>query len=339
MKNVKKLFTILLLLVVTVSLSACGKKKESEKPKEENNKPNVQINKNITIIDPNSNSRTIAVMINNHRDARPYQSGLQDAYITYEMLVEGGITRYLALFRDKNTTMIGPVRSSRPYYLDYVLENNAVYTHFGGSDEALKQIPQLGINNVNGMSHGGFWRESLPVAYEHTAFTNIENIKNNMTNFGYASTTDTKVLLSYSADEINLDKSEGTIVANNVVIPYSYDTTTSYKYDSENKVYNRYVNDAPHVEYTTGKQLAYKNIIVAKINYQTLAGYGYQQMNNIGSGDGYYITNGYAVPIKWSKASRNSQTTYTYLNGEEIKVNDGNTFIQNAPDYFDTTIN
>ena len=50
-------------------------------------------------------------------------------------------------------------------------------------------------------------------------------------------------------------------------------------------------------------------------------------MHNVGTGDGYYITNGYAVPIKWTKKDRKSQTIYTYKDGTEVKINDGNTYI------------
>ena len=82
-------------------------------------------------------------MINNLNEARPYQSGLQDAYIVYEMIVEGGITRMMALFKDQNTSRIGPVRSSRHYYLDYALENDAIYVHFGWSPQAQTDISRL----------------------------------------------------------------------------------------------------------------------------------------------------------------------------------------------------
>ena len=124
----------------------------------------------------NGNSRPIAVMIDNVGSARP-QAGLNEAYIVYEIIVEGNQTRLMALFKDKDLSKIGPIRSSRHYFLDYVLENDAIYTHFGYSDPAKNDIAQLGINNVNGLIDSGFWRDtSLNVAYEHTAFTNMDNI-------------------------------------------------------------------------------------------------------------------------------------------------------------------
>ncbi len=88
--------------------------------------------KKIKIIDETSKSRPIAVMINNHPAARPYHSGLQDAYLTYEIIVEGGYTRYMAIFRDQTTTKIGSVRSARHYFLDYAFLH--VSLHFSGME-------------------------------------------------------------------------------------------------------------------------------------------------------------------------------------------------------------
>ena len=121
--------------------------------------------------------------------------------------------------------------------------------------------------------------------------------------------------------------------ANEVVIRYSNSVTDKYVYDSENKVYKRYVNDKEHVDDVTDKQYTFKNIITYQVDNSTISGdnKGRQEFSNIGSGEGYYISLGKAIKIKWSKESRSAQTKYTYLNGEELKVNDGNTFIQIQP--------
>ena len=87
----------------------------------------------IKIVDPDSNSRPIAIMINNNKAVWGYQAGIQDAYIVYEMIVEGGITRMMAIFKDKDTARVGSVRSARHYYLDYALENDDIFVHFGWS--------------------------------------------------------------------------------------------------------------------------------------------------------------------------------------------------------------
>ena len=180
--------------------------------------------KKITIVDPDSKTRPYAVMINNLGVARPYQSGLQDAYMIYEFIVEGGITRYLALFKDVNVDRIGTIRSSRHYYLDYVLENDAIYVHWGGSEFAYNDIRNLGINNIDGMTYGGkyFWKDkSLNVSTEHTAYSKTEMINNAVNKLGYRKETDKGLLLNYSVDPVDLTNDETSIDANSIDIVYS----------------------------------------------------------------------------------------------------------------------
>ena len=106
--------------------------------------------KSLKVLDPNSNARPYAVMINNHPEARKYHSGLQDAYITYEIIVEGGMTRLMAVYKGVDVGKIGSVRSARHYFLDYAMENDAVYVHWGWSPMAESDIKSFGINNING---------------------------------------------------------------------------------------------------------------------------------------------------------------------------------------------
>ena len=288
--------------------------------------------KKVTVVDINSKTRPIAVMINNIKTAQPYQTGLQDAYIVYEIIVEGGISRMMAVYKDADTTRIGSVRSSRHYYLDYALENDAIYTHFGWSERAKADISSLGINNVNGLSDNAFWRDtSLGLASEHTAYTSMEKIKNVISTKGYRTETNKDLLLNYSIDEIDLSTKEGAIKANNIEIIYSNYQTTSYKYDSENKVYLRSMNGSKHIDFVTKKQNTAKNIITYQVYNESFDSYGRQDLSNTGTGKGYYITDGYAIPITWEKKTRSDQTVYKYLDGKEINVNDGNTFIQIQP--------
>ena len=288
--------------------------------------------KNIKIVDQFSRSRPIAVMINNNHAAWPH-AGLSDAYITYEIIAEGGITRLMAIFKDKDTSKIGSVRSSRPYYLDYALENDAIYVHYGYSEDARSDISSLGVDNINGLyDESVFWRDtSLNKAREHTAFTNMEKIKEFSKEKGYDRDTNKPLLLKYSVDEIDLSKMEGAIKADNIFLRYSNYTNSSYEYDSENKVYKRSMSGTAHVDAITGEQYTYKNIIVAPVKNYSYDSYGRQRLENIGTFEGYYITNGYCVPITFSKESRSSQTVYKYKDGSLVKFNDGNTFIQITP--------
>lgn len=293
--------------------------------------------KSVEVIDVNSNTRNIAVMINNIKKVWGYQSGLQDAHIVYEIITEGGITRLMAIYKDKDTARIGSVRSARIYYIDYVLENDATYVHVGGSKEAIRDINALGISDLNAQTI--FRDKTLGLNTEHTAFTSMELINNKIASRKMRSTTEKKNLLNYSVDELDISKMEGAIKADDIYISYSGSKSTTFKYDEENKVYKRFQNDTPHTDYVTKEQYTTKNIITYQVPNRSYDSYGRQELDNLGKGNGYFITDGYAVPITWEKTSRSSQTIYKYLNGEEIVVNDGNTYIQIQPKNRDFKIN
>lgn len=333
-KNIKlnKLLLIFIsIFVLTFVVSACGNKKEEKKESNENKE---KVEEKINIIDLESNSRPYAVMINNIYTVWGYQCGLQDAYLVYEIIVEGGYTRLMAVFKDKDLDRIGSVRSSRHYFLDYALENDAIYVHFGWSPQAQSDMKTLGVNNINFLSYNGYTRDrTLGLATEHTAFTTTSNIMEGANYYKYRTTTDAKPLLDYSAKSVNLKNIEGSKEANKVDIVYSASRSTSFEYDSVNKVYKRYQNGKVHKDYVTGEQYTAKNIITYQVKNSTISGdnKGRQDFYNIGTGEGWYISEGYAVPITWEKTSRSSKTVYRYKDGTEIKVNDGNTHIEIQP--------
>lgn len=302
----------------------------------EENEPIIEDVPKLKILDLNSHSRPIAVMINNISVARGVMSGLQDAYMVYEIIVEGGLTRLMAVYKDTETSRIGSIRSSRHYFLDYAMENDAIYVHWGYSDYAMRDISKYKINNINGLIYGNkyFWKDNtLSVATEHRAFTSMYKIREGISQLGYRSTTEENPLLHYSVEELDLSVMEGAVPATSVSIKYSGSVTSSYVYDSENGNYKRSVNGKAHTDYVTKEQYTAKNIITYQVQNSTISGdvKGRQDINNIGSGTGYYISNGYAVPIKWSKPSRSSKTVYTLNDGTELVVNDGNTYIQIQP--------
>lgn len=338
-KNKNKLFIIICLVIIlvlgVVAFLLSNNKKDNNK---KNDKPSVTVKNNtpvkkLKIVDENSTSRPYAVMINNINVARPLQSGLQDAYIMYEIIVEGGITRYMALFMDQTTQRIGSIRSARHYFIDYALENDAIYVHHGQSPQAQRDFSALGVDRTVVDNSKTGWRDnSLNVSSEHTLFTSIEKLNNGLGN--KRTTRNGNLLLNYSIDEIDLSTMDGSTKADNVSIKYSSGMTSSYKYDEANKYYLRSVNGKAHVDYVTKEQYHFKNIITYQVKNYTLndgENKGRQDIENVGSGNGYFITGGYSVPIKWSKSSRKAQTKYYFANGEELKVNDGNTFIQIQP--------
>src|SRR3989338_5602254 len=130
-------------------------------------------------------------MIENHQEARP-QSGLSSADVIYEAVAEGGITCFLSVFYCNNGNIIGPIRSARTYFLDFISEygSNPLYVHVGGANQdgpadALSQIEDYdwaGYNDMNQFSIGfpTFWRDydrlGHPAATEHTMYSTTEKL-------------------------------------------------------------------------------------------------------------------------------------------------------------------
>lgn len=277
------------------------------------------------------NARPIAVMIDNQEGAWP-QAGLNKAYLVYEIVAEGGITRLMALFKGQDIDKIGPVRSSRHYYLDYALENDAIYTHFGWSPQAESDIKTLGVNNINGLveSAKNFWRTSDKSA-PHNVLTSTDNILKIAERKGYRTTSESESVLNYTVNEVSLE--EG-LNATKVTIPHSNYQTVEYQYNEETKRYTRYARNKLQTDCYTGEDITTKNIIITFCDNYTLTDgeeKGRQGLSNIGEFKGYYITNGKSIEITCIKSSRTSQTIYKDLSGTEIEVNDGNTFIHICP--------
>lgn len=286
----------------------------------------------------NGKDRPIAVMIDNHNQAWP-QAGLNQAYLVYEAVVEGGETRLMALFKGVTVDKIGPVRSSRHYFLDYAMENDAIYAHYGWSPQAESDIKQYNINNLNGIteSETTFWRvkdKSAP----HNAVTSTTALLNAAKAKGYKTKSSKKSVLNYVTDEVKLENGQS---ATSVTIPHSTLQTVKYEYDEQNQVYKRYARNKAQTDWDTGDNITTKNIIVTFCDNYTLddsENKGRQGLRNIGTFDGFYITNGKAIKIKCIKEARNTQTKYEDLQGNEIQVNDGNTWINICPKNADVQI-
>ena len=293
--------------------------------------------------------RPIAVMIDNSSKAWP-QANLNLAYMVYEIIVEGGETRLMALFKGQDLDKIGPLRSSRHYFLDYALENDAIYVHHGWSPQAESDISKLKVNNINGIieSSSNFWRvkdKSAP----HNLFTTTASILSIAERRGYSTTSNKDSVLNYVVDEYNLSEKYKTdtdmvveelnevndiIQATTVTIPHSTLQKVTYEYNVETKTYTRYARKKLQTDYITGEPVTTKNIIITMCDNYTLndtENKGRQGLKNIGTFDGYYITNGEAIKIKCIKEDRAEQTVYQDLEGNEINVNDGNTFVNICP--------
>lgn len=338
MKKVKILIKLLLALIIIGCVLGIIyiRMQETEAPINSNtdpgNNPQDQLvveQKEIQIF--NGDERPIAVMIDNHIGAWP-QSGLNKAYLVYEIIVEGGETRLMALFKGVDVENIGPVRSSRHYFLDYALENDAIYVHFGWSPQAESDITKYKVNNINGISESStsFWRTNQKSA-PHNVITSTSAIQKIAQRKGYEIKSSEESVLKYTADNVEL---EDGIDATEITIPHSNLQVVEYKYNEETKRYTRYAREKLQQDWKTGEEITTKNIIITLCDNYTLVdneSKGRQGLKNIGTFKGYYITNGKAIEITCTKNSRTSKTIYKDLNGKEINVNDGNTFINICP--------
>ena len=342
--GVKALIIILVVLIIGAGVVLAYKITQDknaetisgeEISKEENNAEIVE-EKQVQIYQ--GNDRPIAVMIDNHSDAWP-QAGLNQAYMVYEIIVEGGETRLMALFKGVDLDKIGPVRSARHYFIDYVMENDAIYVHFGQSPQAQSDMKKYSIADINGISEDGttFWRVKDKYA-PHNAVTSTERLLKSAKSKNYRTTSTEKSVLNYVTDEVDLEEGQ---VANTVTIPHSNLQTVKYEYDEENKVYVRYARGEKQVDWDTKEPVTTKNIIITFCDNYTLSdseNKGRQGLKNIGTFDGYYITNGRAIKIKCVKNARDEKTIYQDIDGNEIEVNDGNTFVNICPRSADVEI-
>lgn len=275
----------------------------------------------------NTTERPIAIMVDNDdNNARPH-AGLNEAYLVYEMVVEGGSTRFLALFKGTDTEKIGPVRSSRHYFLDYVMENDAIYTHFGWSPKAAQDISAYNIQKINGvLGEDGdiFWREEKFKGDWHSAYTSIERIKAKADKKGFSQETKRKNGIQYAKSFYTPQSDK---IANEVYMNYSYRYKTGYTYNPEAMLYEKSIMGAPHVM-QNGEAMRVKNILVQLIA-DTSLGDGTDRRNLIttGSGKGYYITNGVYEEITWSKSGRREDTVYKRADGTPLEINPGKTIV------------
>lgn len=279
-----------------------------------------------------SNVRPVAVMIDNDSEAARPQIGLESAYIVYEVVVEGGVTRFMALFKDYRLEKIGPVRSSRHYFLDYALENDAIYAHAGWSPMAQTDIPKLGVNNINGLLGGDdkcFWRDNTYDKTYHNYYTSIKALSERAKSVkGYSLTTNSK-LLEFSKNDATPEGDDCT----SVDFKYSNKYRVGFTYNPDEAVYERYINGKKHTS-QTGDVLTAKNIIIYNVaNYDLNDGQkkGRQNLNNIGNGEGWYISLGKVQKITWSKQKRTNKTVYKTEDGKDLIVNPGITYIQIIP--------
>lgn len=313
--------------------------------------------------------RPLGIMIENSSSARP-QSGLSSADVVYEAVAEGGISRFLAVFYCQDSDIVGPVRSARTYYLDWISEyaNFPLYVHVGGANQpgpadALGQIGQYGweaYNDLNQFSIGfpTFWRDyerlgpNTPT--EHTVYSAAAKLwdfaaaKRKLTNVSIDDQTGKQV--SWNADftkwlfkddapvESRPTKFSAQFDLSGIQASYAGDYTIRWVYDHDSNSYLRFNGGKPHSDLNNNQQLLFKNIVlifttlgVADDGYSEDGHGSHMLYGTKGSGRAKFLIDGKVIDGNWAKATRTGRTKFTDNMGAQIKFNRGQIWIEVLP--------
>jgi hypothetical protein len=291
--------------------------------------------------------RPLGVMVENSTDARP-QSGTTFADTVYEAVAEGGITRFLLVFYCQDAGIVGPVRSARTYFLDYISEYGSypLYTHVGGANtsgpaNALGQIGDYGWNGYNDLSQFSIGfptfrrdqsRNGREVATEHTMYSVTNKLWDVGKERGLTDVdkdgnkwTDNYVPYTFKEDAAVGSRPE----SQSISIAWNDDAYgVEWDYDKANNVYLRTNGGEKHIDRNTKKQITAKNVVVLLMS-ESRANDGYEGNLHMlygtkGTGKALLFMDGKEVQGTWKKADREARTKLFDANGAEIKFNKGN---------------
>ncbi len=283
--------------------------------------------------------RPLAVMTPNEVNAIPHYN-LSKASVIYEALVEGNMTRMMALYEDwQDLDKIGNIRSLRTYYAYWSFEWDAILCHFGGPYYINDLLAQSTTQTLNGnTSSKGYFRATDRKA-PHNAYGVGSELAERAKDAGYSLTyrglaDENHFQFTNKSEPNTLEQySTGARNATHIDMSSCYPTTKCYfDYNEEDGLYYRSQHlsrgeDGPHIDGANGEQLAFKNIIIQNI-YQNDLGDGYLVMQCHDSDKtGWYFTEGKGIRITWEKTTDYGATRYYDMNGDEIVLNTGKTMI------------
>lgn len=273
----------------------------------------------------------IAVMLDDNPAARPH-AGLAKASVVYNSLVEGGATRLMAVFSpDAKFEQLGPVRSARQYYVDWLSEYNALYVHAGGSPEALAMLADFGLNDLNGIGSGARYcfRDTSSYA-PHNLFTDHDKMAFAIRDYNLADVVPTYSTWRFKDDDVRAAR--GTFAE--LELRYSSDTyNVRYEYNPETNLYARFHGSDPHRDRTTGEQIMAKNVIVQVIPpIEAVGEKGRLTLAVTGQDKAFLFRDGLVVQGHWEKADRTDRTRFIAEDGTEMKLNRGQTWVEVIPD-------
>jgi len=298
---------------------------------------NINIFSGLEISDKILNARPIVVMIENTPDARP-QSGLINADIVFEVVDEGGITRFVAVFSSYDAALVGPVRSSRPYYAEIARGMDPVYVFWGTAPQFYKIIEKLGLNYltplgdqtgysniVSNIAVNGIDSKRDPSRVSpHNAYTFTPRIKELAEKLGY-SLEGGQSPLAFKLDASGLERGE----ISKVTVDFSGPQyKAEFKYDSESNTYTRSVAGSPSIDRESGKQITLNNVIVMVtdiVNSGDKA--GHMIVRTTQEGNAYYFFDGKVIEGTWSRYSALYPFKFKDNNGNTVLFNRGKTWV------------
>jgi len=301
--------------------------------------------------------RPLGVMIENHDDSRP-QSGLGSADVVYEAVAEGGITRFLAVFYCQDVNPIGPVRSARTYFLDWISEygESPLYAHVGGANtpgpaNALGQIEEYGWNAYNDLNqfsigYPAFWRDydrlGAGTATEHTMYSATTKLwdfaksKRKLSEVDDEGTSWDETFEAYAFKDDAKDSERGSASPVHLEFWDGYKQFfVDWEYDKATNTYKRKNGGVAHLDKNNGKQITAKNVVVMLMR-ESNANDGYENnlhllYKNEGTGKATIFMDGKEIKGSWNKKDRTSRTMLNDSNGDAIELNRGTIWFEILP--------
>lgn len=272
-------------------------------------------------VTPEQQARPVTgIMIENSSEARP-QSGLKDAGIVFEAIAESGVTRFLALFQESAPGSVGPVRSARPYYLDWTMAFDANYAHVGGSPDALQRIKDIGVRDLDQFfNSAAYWR--IPQRFApHNMYTGLDKLNERAAQKGYGASTFTPLARK------DKEQPAKTPTARSIDFAISGAFYNShYDYDAASNSYKRVMGGKPHTDNETGAQLASKVVVALAMPYGVMEDGYHSTYETVGSGSMLVFQDGTVTPGTWSKADPKAQFEFKDAANAVIKLNPGQTW-------------
>ncbi len=276
-------------------------------------------------VDPSLNKLPVTgVMIENSTEARP-QSGLGQAMVVFEAVAEGGITRFLALYQDTSPSSVGPIRSARPYYIQWALGFDAGYAHVGGSPDALIDLKGWNARDLDQFANSAYYQRISSRQAPHNVYTSIARLNQLEDSKGYTSSNFTG--FPRKADAAVKQPTAGSI--NLTLSGAAYNV--HYDYVAATNTYNRSEGGAPQIDANTNTQISPRVVVAMVIPESNGAldssGAYYSDYASIGSGPVYVFQDGTVTTGTWTKSTNGSQITFANGAGQPIKFNAGQTWL------------